>query len=36
MEVVLQGVPEGMWSRILDEGVLEKCVGVLVAWQTMI
>jgi hypothetical protein len=23
LEVVLQGVPKGMWSWILDEGVLE-------------
>jgi hypothetical protein len=23
LEVVLQGVPEGMWSHILDEGILE-------------
>jgi hypothetical protein len=29
-------VPEGMWSRILDEGVLEQCVGVPIAWQTMV
>jgi hypothetical protein len=27
LEVVLQGVPEGMWMQIQDEGVLEQCVG---------
>jgi hypothetical protein len=25
-----------MWSWILDEGVLEQCVGVSIAWQTMV
>jgi hypothetical protein len=28
LEVVLQGVPEGMWTQIQDEGVLEQCVGL--------
>jgi hypothetical protein len=27
LEAVLQGMPEGMWLRIQDEGILEKCVG---------
>jgi hypothetical protein len=35
-EEVLQGVLEGMWSHIQDEIFLEKCVGVLVEWQTLI
>jgi hypothetical protein len=29
-------VPEGMWSRILDEGVLEQCVGVPMACWTVV
>jgi hypothetical protein len=38
LEVVLQGVPEGMRSCIQDEGIMEQCVGVLplcrdVVWQ---
>ena len=36
LEVVLQRVPEGMWSRILEKGVLEQCVGVSVAWRTVV
>jgi hypothetical protein len=28
LEVVLQGVPKGMWMHIQDEGVLEQCVGL--------
>ena len=32
LEAVLQGVPEGMWSRIQDEGILEQCVGILLPW----
>jgi hypothetical protein len=29
-------VPEGIWSWIQDEGVLEQCVGVPLVWQTMV
>jgi hypothetical protein len=28
LEVVLQCMPEGMWSGIQDKGILEQCVGV--------
>jgi hypothetical protein len=28
LEAVLQDVPEGIWSRIQDEGILEQCMGV--------
>jgi hypothetical protein len=36
LEAVLQGVPEGMWSRIQDEGILEQCVGILLPWRAMV
>jgi hypothetical protein len=36
LEVVLQGVPEGMWVHIQDEGILEQCIGLLVELQTLI
>jgi hypothetical protein len=36
LEVVLQGVPEGMWSCIQDKGILEKCMGVPLMWQTVV
>jgi hypothetical protein len=36
LEVVLHGLPQGMWSHIQDEGVLEQCVGVSLMWQTMV
>jgi hypothetical protein len=36
LEAVLQGVPKGMWSWIQDEGVLEKCMGVLLVWRTVV
>jgi hypothetical protein len=36
LEVVLQGVPEGMWMQIQDEGVLEQCVGLPVELRTLI
>jgi hypothetical protein len=36
LEVVLQGVPEGMWSHIQDERVLEPCVGGSAEWRTLI
>jgi hypothetical protein len=28
LEAMLQGVPEGMWVRIQDEGVMEQCIGL--------
>ena len=31
-EVLLHRVPEGMWSCIQDEGILEQCVGVPLMW----
>jgi hypothetical protein len=36
LEVVLQGVPEGMWSHIQDEGILEQCVGGSLMWRTVV
>jgi hypothetical protein len=36
LEAVLQGVPKGMWLCIQDEGIIEKCVGVPLMWQTMV
>jgi hypothetical protein len=36
LEAVLQGVLEGMWSRIQDEGILEKCVGVPLMWWAVV
>jgi hypothetical protein len=36
LEVVLQGVPEGKWTQIQDEGVLEKCVGLPTELWTLI
>jgi hypothetical protein len=36
LEAVLQGVTKGMCLRIQDEGVLEKCVGVPLMWQTVV
>jgi hypothetical protein len=36
LETVLQGVPEGMWSRIQDEGILEQCVGVSLMWRIVV
>jgi hypothetical protein len=29
-------VPEGMWFRIQDEGILELCVGVSLVWWTVV
>jgi hypothetical protein len=29
-------VPEGMWSCIQDEGILEQCVGVPPPWQDVV
>jgi hypothetical protein len=36
LEAVLQDVPEGMWSRIQDEGILEQCVGISPPWWAMV
>jgi hypothetical protein len=36
LEAVLQGVLEGMWSHIQDEGILEQCVGVPLMWRTVV
>jgi hypothetical protein len=36
LEAVLHGVPEGMWSRIQDKGVLEQCVEVPLMWQSIV
>jgi hypothetical protein len=36
LEVVLQGVPKGMWLRIQDEGILEQCEGVSMTWWVMV
>jgi hypothetical protein len=36
LEVVLQGVPEGMWVRIQYEGILEQCIGLLVESRMLI
>jgi hypothetical protein len=36
LEVVLQDVLEGMWSRIQDEGILEQCVGVPPPWWAVV
>jgi hypothetical protein len=36
LEAVLQGVPEGMWLRIQDEGIMEQCVGVTLTWWAMV
>ena len=36
LEAVLQGVTEGMWSRIQDEGILEQCVGIPPPWWVVV
>jgi hypothetical protein len=36
LEAVLQDVPEGIWSRIQDEGILEQCVGVPLPWRAIV
>jgi hypothetical protein len=36
LEAVLQDVPEGIWSRIQDEGILEQCVGVPPPWRAIV
>jgi hypothetical protein len=35
-EAVLRDVPEGMWTRIQDEGFLEKCIGLLAPWRGLV
>jgi hypothetical protein len=29
-------MPEGMWSRIQDEGILEQCVGIPPPWRDVV
>jgi hypothetical protein len=29
-------MPEGIWSRIQDEGILEQCVGVSPPWRAVV
>jgi hypothetical protein len=36
LEMVLQEVPEGIWSRIQDEAFLEQCVGVSPPWRAIV
>jgi hypothetical protein len=36
LEAVLQDVPEGMWSRIQDEGILKQCVGIPSPWRAVV
>jgi hypothetical protein len=36
LEAVLQGMLEGMWSYIQDEGISEQCVGVLLTWRGVV
>jgi hypothetical protein len=36
LEMVLQDVPEGMWSRIQDEIFLQQCVGVPPPWRSIV
>jgi hypothetical protein len=35
-EAVLRDVPEGMWTRIQDEGFLEQCVGLPAPWRGLV
>jgi hypothetical protein len=35
-ERVLQGVPDGVWSHIQDEEVMNQCVGVPTEWLALI
>jgi hypothetical protein len=35
-EAVLRDVPEGMWTRIQDEGYLEQCIGLPVPWRGLV
>jgi hypothetical protein len=36
LEVFLQGMPKGLWSRIQYEGILEQCVGIPPLWRAMV
>jgi hypothetical protein len=36
LEMVLQDVPEGMWTCIQDESFLEQCVGVPPPWRAIV
>jgi hypothetical protein len=36
LEMVLQDVSEGMWTRIQDESFLEQCVGVSPPWWAIV
>jgi hypothetical protein len=36
LEMVLQEVPEGIWSHIQDEAFLEQCVGVSPPWRAIV
>jgi hypothetical protein len=36
LEVVLRDVPEGIWSHIQDEDLLEQCVGVSSPWRAIV
>jgi ABC-type histidine transport system ATPase subunit len=36
LEMVLQDVPEGIWSHIQDEAFLEQCVGVPPPWLAIV
>jgi hypothetical protein len=29
-------MPEGMWSCIQDEGILDQCVGVSLTWRIVV
>jgi hypothetical protein len=35
-EAVLREVPEGMWTRIQDEGFLEQCIGLPTPWRGLV
>jgi hypothetical protein len=36
LEVVLQGMHEGMWVQIQDEGILDQCIGLSAESRTLI
>jgi hypothetical protein len=36
LEVVLQDVPEGIWSHIQDEGILEQFMGFPLSWWAIV
>jgi hypothetical protein len=35
-ETVLQDMPEGMWIRIQDKGLLEQCIGLPPPWRGLV